>query len=308
MYKRMLVPLDGSQLAEVVLSYAKELSGRLNLEMIILHVCAPEEQAFNTMHKTYVVQVAETIAKRATEVQQNIELKKRIKRIKAKGEITVGYPAEEILRYAHKYKVDFILLATHGNSGIKQWTISSVADKILRASPIPVLLVRTEIPSEIAYDKWPHITLIVPLDGSKLAESVLPHVEKIAKQRCVEELDIVLLMVCERHFIPSDLRGVGQMYGWDEYLHQMTYELKKTYKQYLTGIEKNLKHSGFTVKSQILMGKAAPKIKELASKNPFSLVVLATHGRTGYVSSDYGDVTNKVIREGASPLFLIRTH
>jgi nucleotide-binding universal stress UspA family protein len=304
----MLVPLDGSQLAEMALPYAKELSGRLDLEMVILHVCAPEEQVFNTMHKAYIDQVAQTMAKEATEVQQKVELKKRKKQITTRSEITVGYPAEEILLCANKYKVDFVLLATHGNSGIKQWTISSVADKILRASRIPVLLVRTEIPSKLAYDKWPHITLIVPLDGSKLAESVLPHVEKLAKQRCVEEVDIVLLSVYERHSIPSDLKGVSQIYGWDEYVEQITSELKKTYKQYLDGIDKNLTNSGFKVKSQILMGKAAQKINEFTRKNPFSLVVMATHGRTRYVLSDYGDVTNKVIREGTSPVFLVRTH
>jgi nucleotide-binding universal stress UspA family protein len=308
MFKRILVPLDGSQLAGVVLPYAKILAGRLELEVIILHVCSPEEQAFNTMHRAYVDQIAKTIESQATVVQQKTTLKKKTKRIIAKGKITTGYPAEEILRYAEKYKVDFILLASHGYSGIKKWTISSVADKVLRSSKIPVLLVRTEIPQKIAYDQWPHLTLLVPLDGSKLAESVLPHIVTLAKQRPIEEVDIVLLAICEQYSTPPELSEVSQMYGWEEDLTQMTSELIKMNRLYLAGIEKQLIDSGLTVKSQILIGKPAQRIIEFARKIPFSLVAMTTHGRTGYVLSDYGDATNKVIREGTSPIFLIRTH
>lgn len=308
MYKRMLVPLDGSQLAEVVFSYAKELAGRLDLEVIILHVCTPEEQAFNAMHRAYVDQIAETMTSQAIEVQQKTALQKEVKRIKAKGELTIGYPAEEILRYADKHKVDFILIATHGYSGIKQWTISSVADKVLRASKVPVLLVRTDIPYKIAYDKLPRMTLLVPLDGSKLAESVFPHVETLAKQRSVEPVDVILLMVCERPSISSDLSEVSQLYGWEEYIDQVTSSLKKMYEQYLAGIEKRLKDTGLKVTSRILTGNPAHEIIEFTRQNLFSLVVISTHGRSGYVCCDYGDVTNKILHEGVSPILLVRTH
>jgi nucleotide-binding universal stress UspA family protein len=307
MYKKMLVPLDGSQLAENVLPYAKKLAGRLDLEVIILHVCTPEERAFNAKHRDYIDQIAETMASQAIEVQQETALQKEAKRIKAKGELTIGYPAEEILRYADKHKVDFILIATHGYSGIKQWTISSVVDKVLRASKVPVLLVRTEIPYEIAYNKWPPKMLLVPLDGSELAESVFPHVETLAKQRGVEPMDVVLLMVYERPSIPSYLSEASQLYGWDELINQMTSSLKKANEQYLAGIEKRLRETGLKVTSRLLTGNPAHEIIEFTRQNPFSLVVIATHGRSGYVCCDYGDVTNKILHEGTSPIFLVRT-
>ena len=65
-------------------------------------------------------------------------------------------------------------MATHGRSGIRRWIMGSVADKVLRASKVPVWLVRAGIPEEIVYVKWPKITVLVPLDGSELAESLLP--------------------------------------------------------------------------------------------------------------------------------------
>ena len=304
----MLIPLDGSQLAEVVLPYAKELSGRLDLEVIILHVCTPEEQAPDAMHRAYVDQIAENVTSQATEIQQKTALKKKTRRIKAKGEITIGYPAEEIIRYASKYEVDFILIATHGYSGIKQWKISSVAEKVLRASKVPVLLVPAETPYKIVYDKWPRMMLLVPLDGSELAESVLPHVEALAKQRGIEPVEIALIAVCEKHSIPSNLIEASKLYGWEEYIDQRTSELKKMYEQYLAGIEKRLTDSGLKVKSKVLMGKPAQRIIEFTRENPFSLVVIATHGHMGYVHWDYGDVANKVLHEGASPVFIVRVY
>lgn len=308
MYKRMLVPLDGSQLAEVVLSYAKELAGRLDLEAIILHVCNPEEQAFNTMHRAYVDQIAETMASQVIEVRQKTALQKDAKRIITKGELTIGYPADEIIHYANDNEVDFILMARHGYSGIKQWTISSVVDKVLRASKVPVLLVRTDMPYEIAYNQWPPKMLLVPLDGSELAESVLPHVETLAKKRGVEPMDVVLLMVYEQSSIPSVLSEASQLYGWDELNNQMMSSLKQACEQYLAGIEKRLKDTGLKVMSRILTGNPAHEIIEFTRQNPFSLVVIATHGRSGYVCCDYGDVTNKILHEGVSPIFLVRTH
>lgn len=306
MYKRMLVPLDGSQLAEVVFPYAKELAGRLDLEVIILHVCTPEERALTTMHRAYVERMAENVRRQSIEVQQRTGFQSGGKAIEERGDLVIGYPAEEILRYTNENEVDFILMATHGYSGIKRWTISSVVDKVLRSSKVPVFLVRAEVTYETVYDKWPRKTLLVPLDGSKYAESVLPHIETLVKQRGVEPMDVALLTVCERPSIPSNLSEVSQIYGWEEYIDQVTSSLKKMCEQYLAGIERRLKDSGLKVTSRILMGNPAHKIIKFTHRNPFSLIIMATHGHSGYVRSDYGSVADKVLRRASSPVFLVR--
>ena len=111
-----------------------------------------------------------------------------------RGELAIGYPAEEILRYTEENDVDLIMMASHGLSGVRRWVLGSVADKVLRASGVPVWLVRAGVTEEIAYDKWPSKTILVPLDGSELAEAVLPHAEAVAKQRGAEIIEIVLLV------------------------------------------------------------------------------------------------------------------
>ncbi len=71
-----------------------------------------------------------------------------------KGEVAVGYPADEILRYAGDKEVDLILMTTHGRSGVRRWVLGSVADKVLRSAALPVLLIRAGMPRDAAYETW----------------------------------------------------------------------------------------------------------------------------------------------------------
>lgn len=308
MYKRMLIPLDGSELAEVVFTYAKELAGRLDIEVILFLVLVPALREFIPMHRAYIQQAAETIRRQSREVQKRSGLQPGGKAIKVRGELTEGYPAEEILRYADENAVDLILIATHGRSGIKRWTMGNVADKVLRAAKIPVLLVRAGIPDETVYDKWPKITLLVPLDGSELAETVLPHVKTLAKQRGTEPMNITLLRVCEPPAPPSyyapELSGVPL--NWGEYMDKEVARCQRVANEYLAGVEKQLKDIGISLRSKVLVGKAADAIVDYANKNPFNLIVMTTHGRSGLSRWVYGSIAENILQGVSSPVFLVK--
>ena len=308
MYKRMLVPLDGSELAEVVFDYVEELAGRLELDLILLHVSGPREHDLLPMHRAYIERAAEIVGRQSIEVQEKTRTKPGGKKLEVRGELVVGHPAEEILRYADENNVDIILLATHGRSGVKRWAIGSVADKVLRASKFPVWLVRAGIPEEIVHDKWPKRTMLVPLDGSKLAESVLPHVEALVKQ-CGDELcDVVLLRVCEPPVISTDYPEAIMELSWEEHVEQEKAWHKRAGERYLAGVEKRLSDAGLRVRSEVLLGRPIDEIIDYANKNPVNLIVLATHGRTGVVRWAYGQVTDKVLQRSTSPIFLVRPH
>jgi nucleotide-binding universal stress UspA family protein len=307
MYKRMLAPLDGSELAEVVFPYAKELAGRLDLDIVFLHVCSPHESESLPVHQAYVERAAEIVRLQSREVQAKTGVQPGDKAVETRGEVAVGHPAEEIVRYADENDIDLILMATHGHSGIRRWVMGSVADKVLRVSRVPIWLVRAGIPEQVLYDEWPRRTIIVPLDGSELGESVLPHVEALAKQRGVELLDVVLLRVCEPPAISSDYPADMPL-SWEEHVKQVTDHVKQVAEQYLAGVEKRLTDAGLTVRSKVLMGKPADEIIDYADKNPFNLVVMATHGLSGLSRWEYGNVANKVLHGVSSPIFLVRPH
>ena len=293
MYKRMLVPLDGSELSEVAFPYAKELAGRLDLEVILLHVHNPEEGEAVPLHQAYIERKAEIMKRQTEEMRQKTGIGQGGKAIQVRGELVVGYPAAEILSYAENNDIDLILMATHGRSGIKRWAMGSVAEKVLRASKVPVWLVRAGVPEETVYDKWPERTMLVPLDGSELAEAVLPHVKALAKQRGAEPVDVVLFGVCE----PLVESGY--------YIPDVPMTLEEL-KEYLAKVEKRLKEAGLRVRSEVRKGKPAEQIVEYASKNPFNLIVMSTHGRSGLGRWVFGSVADKVLHGASSPIFLVR--
>jgi nucleotide-binding universal stress UspA family protein len=252
--------------------------------------------------------MAESIKLQSRDVQKKTSAKPGSKAVEARGELAVGYPAEEILRYADNNNIDLILIATHGRSGVKRWAVGSVADKVLSASKVPVWLVRADIPEEVVHDEWPKRTVLVPLDGSELAESVLPHVEALAKQRGAELVEVVLLRVCYPPEISSDYPEASMPLSWEEHVkHEMTWAQQGS-EQYLADVQRRLKGSGLNVRSEVLMGKPADEIIKYVKDNNINLIVMATHGRSGLSRWAYGSTADKILRGATSPIFLVRPH
>jgi len=287
MYKKMLVPLDGSKLAEVVFPYAKELAISLNLELILLHVSRHENSKLLPTYRTYVDHLHEVFRNQSAQI---------------KIDMAVGHPAEEIISYAEKNQIDLILLSTHGRSGIRSWPLGGIADKVLRISKIPIWLVRAETTEEPIYDKWPTRTILVPLDGSKLAESALPHVEVLAKQYNREPSDVVLLRVCELPAVTADY----PFPDWEEHLKRVTDWLRQESQRYLDEIGKRLTSAGLKVRTEILMGKPSEEIIKYATKNHFSLIVMTTHKHSGLGNWAFGYIAEWVLYGVKAPLLLVK--
>ena len=153
MYSRILVPLDGSAFAEQALCHAETIATPGQTEIHLLSV-APllEDQALAVVdlypvyvYRDYLVDQSQEMER----VQQELEgyLEQIARQLKTAGHlarvaIRYGQPAEEIIAYAQETGCDLIAMSTHGRSGVGRWVYGSVADKILRGSQIPVLLVR----------------------------------------------------------------------------------------------------------------------------------------------------------------------
>jgi len=307
MYKRVLVPLDGSELAEVVFSYATELAARLELDLVLLHVVDPHERDLVPLHRAYVERAAEVLRRQSEELQKKADIQPKGEGVAARGELAVGHPAEEILECALRHDIDLILMATHGRSGIKRWALGSVADKVLRVSKTPVCLVRAGLSEEIVHDKWPSITMLVPLDGSELAELVIPHVEALAKQLGPKLVDVVLLRVCELPVVSSDYPPTADL-TWEEHQAREMARPTTVCEEYLAGVQEQLEGVGLRARSVVLKGKPADEITDYANKNLVNLIVMSTHGRSGIGRWAYGNVADRVLLGVSSPIFLVRPH
>jgi nucleotide-binding universal stress UspA family protein len=150
--------------------------------------------------------------------------------------------------------------------------------------------------------------IMVPLDGSELAECVLPHVESIAKG-CGAS-NVIFFYVVEPVHLPV---GTGSA-GGEAFTEADAAKIrkdederhKKAAKQYLDDIKKRGKYDGADLKTEVIMGKPADSIAEYAEKKGVDLIVIATHGRSGISRWVYGSVADKVLRSACVPVLMVR--
>lgn len=181
MFKKILVPLDGSDLAEAVLPYVEDLGKRCAAEIILLQVVSPPRDRATADYQSlkldtpmapmpelvedmtivqHPIYREQEMASVKAEAEQSLaRAKGRLSEagVKARVEILFGRPAEKIVEYAVKEKVDLIAMATHGRSGFGRWVFGSVAEKALRAVALPILLIRP--PGADRYLRFPGVEL-----------------------------------------------------------------------------------------------------------------------------------------------------
>ncbi len=165
MFNKVLVPLDGSDLAEAVLPYVEDIGKRCAAEVVLLQVVTtsrertaaisppPEKVAMgpladSTDRMTAVIHPVyreQEMASIRTEVRRTLAgVKNRLIKagLEVRVEVLFGRPEVRIVEYAEKEGVDLLAMATHGRTGVGRWVFGSVAEKVLRASGLPILLIR----------------------------------------------------------------------------------------------------------------------------------------------------------------------
>jgi len=143
--------------------------------------------------------------------------------------------------------------------------------------------------------------ILVPLDGSELAECVLPHADSIAKGCGVQ--DVVFLRVVEPFHIPSGSYGTGLS---EEDIIRIDSDNKASAENYISQLVSQKKFNGAIIHSEIISGKAPEGIADYATKNNIDLIIIATHGRSGISHWVWGSVADRVLRSACVPVLMIR--
>ncbi|MEE8618810.1 MAG: universal stress protein [Dehalococcoidales bacterium] len=293
MFERILFPLDGSQLAEAAIPYGAELAARLGSELILFHVCAKEHQPFKNMHQLYLREIVNGLER---------YMEKRFPRCEdwaVRSETIVGEAADAICEYAEKNDIRLIVMAAHGGSGLKYWAVGSVADKVVRAIDIPMLLIRVKEGRTIEGKKRLINRVLLPLDGSDTSEIAVPYAGELAERL---KASITLYQMAEERFFPSDFDGSAPLAT-----NPVLAAEEKRVRAYLTGIERILRQKGIPVTHRVTQGvDAAAEILEQGEKTKADLVVMASRGRSKIVRWVFGSVAHKILFEGDSPLLLVR--
>jgi nucleotide-binding universal stress UspA family protein len=295
MYSRILVPLDGSPLGDRVLPYVRNLGKKLGAKVELLRVFDPEPEYFYpepfefqdrheaSVHRREDVMTAMGTAKThleaagvaATAVIHGPECEEDADK---KAEYKFGAAAEYIVRESEKDTDTLIVMSTHGRSGAGRWVMGSVTDKVLHAVKTPLMIIRAEDNDAVLDGTMGHI--IVPLDGSDLAETILPHAITLAKALGAK---VSLVRATLEDSADADERDR------------------------LERVAERVRGEGVAdVESMVLHGDPAAAIVDLTHDYPDALVAMTTHGRSGVGRWLMGSVTDRVVRHAAGPVMVLR--
>jgi nucleotide-binding universal stress UspA family protein len=276
-YTKIVVPLDGSPLAEVALPYAEEIAGKIGSEMVLLSVLSSEEPEEFRNHYTYMEKI----------VDMTMHQVKKYSDGNGNGDCAVctatrvGNPAQGILDYVDKGHLCLVVMATHGRSGISRWAIGSVADKVVRSTTRqPLLLIRAKGAHPDVRAKRIFKKALLPLDGSTESEAVMPVITTVAASL---QMEITLLRV-----LPRTDRSLASV---ENYLQEWCQRLAE---------------KGITSRYEVRIGAPADHIIDLADESACDLVAMSTHGHAIGNLWPLGSVAQKVLLGGTTPLLLVR--
>ena len=299
MYSKILVPLDGSTTAEKVLSYPRYLAGKFKVPVELLSVVDIGEIAshMGSDKARFLDSIIKDAVDSATSYLRGVAT--TFKGADLTSTVECGRPEDVIIEKGATDRAMLITMATHGRSGLSRFLLGSVAEKVLRGTANPVLLVRAT--SEAVPQGEPTLkSVIVPLDGSELAESVLPMVAHLAR-----ELDLEVALFRAYH-IPYNV------YAGDEGVSAGNYEallhsVRDEAKEYLDKKAGELKRLGTAkVACVIKEGFAADEIIALGQKTAANLIAMSSHGRSGVKRWVLGSVAETVVRHSGDPVLIVR--
>jgi len=296
MYSRILVPLDGSKVAEQVLPYARHLAGKFQIPVDLMGAVdlAGIASHIKTEKALNLDAFISDSVRHSEAYLQGIS--KRFPGLTAGWTVSKGKPEEVVIEKAASDSAALIAMATHGRSGIDRWLLGSVAEKVLRGTSNPLLLVKAS-GHERGDAESTIQRIIVALDGSPLAERVLPHVTAVAKKMASKML---LLRAYNLGEIVSTFEG--PIPDWKALEEQAMAEAVK----YLDGKVQELKREGLSdVSSRASEKEAAREIIDVAAEEPNSLIAMCSHGRSGVQRWVLGSVTEKVVRHSYCPVLVI---
>ncbi len=293
--KYILVPLDGSPLAEQVLPYAGIIARALHVPVRLLHVIntavLQRVPTRTSTGATIVAQLEQAAHSYMDHLMQQLDLSG----LTVEPHLERGSAADNIVAHLEREPDALVMMATHGMSGLQRWSLGSVTERVVSASSAPVFVVRGSATPRTEV-QLQHILL--PLDGSAVAAQALPVAHQLATALAAHVHLFSAIYPVGMHVYQPDPRTT-HMQG-----QTLLPSLQKQAEEYLAGVVPQF--AGLEVSLHTATGTAVEAIIDEAARVQADLIVMATHGYTGIRRWALGSVADKVLRATETPLLLVR--
>lgn len=294
MFKTILVPLDGSETAEAVLPFVQEIAARTGGSVVLTSVV----ERVGVWDATLSAQVLDR--EEETAVQYLSEKAASISQAPVKVRVLRGDAATGILTAAAEESADLIAISTHGRSGLARWLFGSVATKILETADIPVLFLRPKTGEDKGAPGPVVRKILVPLDGSEVANSALPTIEEFARTMGASLVlfHSVAPIAAYPGFETSGAAAIGTVVE----------DLQEQAKAVLARAAEEVRGRGIEATSCVVLDTAVDGILRAADELKVDLIAIGSSGRGGIGRAVLGSVADGVVRRSADvPCLVIRT-
>jgi nucleotide-binding universal stress UspA family protein len=309
MYRSILVPLDGSRLAEQALPLALALARRAKATLHVVSVHVPMTPIFAEGMAGFESTFDATIRQRSqTYLDQVLARLAQVSKVPVTATLVEGAVAEAVHGKATASGADLVVMTTHGRGPLARAWLGSVADELVRRLPVPVLLVR---PADAPLDlnREPELRhLLIPLDGSPFAEQIIGPAVALAS---LMETDVTLVRVIQPLVIgytpPVPPPATGSEFSVLAELQTLHEEEKARAQKYLDHMAERLRGQSLRVQTRVIVhDQPAVAILGEAKTHPFDLIALETHGRSGLPRLFLGSIADKVVRGASLPVLVHR--
>jgi nucleotide-binding universal stress UspA family protein len=295
----IVVPLDESEVSETALPVARAFATDTNASLLLISVVDVSTEFAAWMRDSTDAEDLQYEMNRTQEYLDNVAA--RLGDLPVQTVVRSGRPEVEILGLLDEVDDPIVVMSSHGRSGFNRLVVGSVAARVVHGAGCPVVVVRGSDSTEAVPDIKPINKVLVPLDGSSFAEYALETAQLALSSR---QLQIHLVR------IPESITWSTTPYAGGAAHYQMidTYmeAARDEAKEYLAKVAVQLEERGHTVTSEVRDGVIADEIAAAADEQRVDLVVVATHGRTGFRRLVMGSVAERILREASAPLMMVR--
>ena len=339
MFNRILVPLDGSTLAERAIPHAEQFARIFGSNIILLQVLDPTSYHENPnpvdplswqirkaeadMYMNGIAaRIREDLWESALDAKGAQSRGRDEKKTRVEYSIREGKPAENIVDFAHTENIDLLIISTHGSGGLSRWNINSVTQKVINLIYLPVLIVRAYNQPETEDARIHYRRILLPIDSSRRAECALPIGIALARGEMSTGLasEAITLSPHDSALATSSLQTqlilaavikppelpIPEPYPVEivQLYEKLMHISRQAVSNYLNEMKERL-----SVKCEIRVvehNSVSFAIQELANQEDIDLIVLCAHGYTGQSTWPYGSVARNYIEHGTKPVLVIQ--
>ncbi len=289
MFERILLPLDGSPLAEEAVPYAEEMATRMGSEITLIHICSPKDKEVHKMHRLYIEKMAEIMQKRL--------------KVKVKSQHFIGDLAGKVCDYVNQNDIGLVIMTAHGRSKLRVRLLGNRVDGIFRLVSCPTMLIQTVDTRTTRCAGGCFHNIMLSLDGTKIGEAALPVAEALAKGLGVKLT--LFQMAKESQYTKSEDDIIGDTGLKDDELNAAEIELVKAY---LGGIKEKLQSKGIEVASIVTIGNdPAKESTKVANEVKADLQVMASRGHLPVTAWAPNSIAHKLLNTSDIPLMVVKS-